>query len=244
MAERWKLERGLPPVVLRSAPDGSATLYGRFANAGEWAEIKSRAEGHFLESVSQRAFAVSIHENRDHIRCLFHHGLDPSIGTKPLGVIRNLEGDTSYEVDLFDADYVNSLIPGLKTNQYGASFRCKVLADEIEPSPPRTSWNPDGIPLVKIREATLVEFGPTPFPAYKGTTGTTAVRSSVPVRRESCGITDDLQPDERWVTRSKPGQPGVIERERVNVGEPASWEGHDRGEWWRIRTPDRGWQLA
>jgi hypothetical protein len=133
----WKLERGLPPVRLRSMPDGGTVLYGRFVAAGEWTEIKSRDEGHFFETTNSRAFAVSIHANRDQIRCLYHHGLDPAIGTKPLGVIRQLDADSSYEVDLFDdADYVRSLVPGLRASQYGASFRCRPIKDEIEPHPP------------------------------------------------------------------------------------------------------------
>jgi phage head maturation protease len=232
----WKLETGLPAVRLRSNPDGGLTMYGRFIADGEWATINNQREGHFLEQTSTRAFAVSIHEDRDAIRCLFNHGQDPHCGLKPLGVIRELAGDSSYEVDLFaDAAYVQQLLPGLRSGQYGASFHARVIRDEIEPHPPRTSWNPDGIPQVRIVEARLREFGPTAFPAYRGTVATTSVRSSAPPAEQRVGITNDLAPNERWVTRSKPGCPGVYERQRVLDGELPSWEREMSRNWWYLR---------
>jgi phage head maturation protease len=237
----WLLERSPPAVRLRSNPDGSKTMFGRFVSAGEWAEIRSEREGHFLEQVSQRAFAVSIHNDRDTIRVLYHHGRDPFIGTRVLGTIRSLEPDTSYEVDLFDVDYARSLVPGLKAGVYGTSFWARVLRDEIEPKPQRTSWNPNRLPQVRIVKADLVEFGPTPTPAYKGTTATTSVRSSDPPAEHRVGITHDLATDERWVTRSKPGSPGVYERQRVRDGELASWEHEPDQPWWYLGDLPKPW---
>jgi hypothetical protein len=122
-----------------------------------------------------------------------------------------------------------------------------VIRDEIEPRPARSSWNPNGIPQVRLVEADLVEFGPTPFPAYKGAAA--AVRAEtdlLPVLRES-HCTSDLEPDEHWVTRAKPGCPGVIERQRVQGAELASWEGrHEEQPWWWLpETRDASeWMLA
>jgi phage head maturation protease len=228
----WKFPEKLPAVRMRSNADGGLTMFGRFISDGEWAEIRSEREGHFLEQTSLRAFSVSIHENRDRIRCIFHHGTDPYIGMRPLGVIRSLEADSSYEVDLFAVDYVRSLVPGLKAGQYGASFRCRVVRDEIEPHPQRSSWNPNRIPQVKIVQADLVEFGPTAFPAYSGTTA--AVRTGLPVLDAARGLGHGLEHGERWVTRDKPGAPGVIERERVLDGELASWEDEMSRNWWYL----------
>jgi phage head maturation protease len=91
-------------------------------------------EGHFLERVAPGAFANTIRENRDRIRCLFHHGRDPHIGNAVLGLIRTLEPDTTrYEVDLLDVDYNRRLIPGLKAGLYGASFRFSTIRDEVRP---------------------------------------------------------------------------------------------------------------
>jgi hypothetical protein len=88
---------------------------------------------------------------------------------------------------------------------------------------------------VRIVEADLVEFGPTPTPAYKGTLATTSVRSHDPPDEQHVGITHDLAPNERWVTRSKPGTSGaILQRERVTDGELASWE-RESDPWWLIR---------
>jgi phage head maturation protease len=239
----WKFAANLPAVRLRSNPDGGQTMFGRFVSDGEWALIRNEREGGpFLEQTSLRAFAVSILEDRDSIRCLFNHGQDPYCGLKPLGVIKRLETTTDYEVDLFhDADYVRGLIPGLRSRQYGASFHARVIRDEIEVKPRRTSWNPNGIPQVRIVEAQLREFGPCLFPAYAGTVATTNVRSSDPPDGQRVGIINDLAPGERWVTRSKPGSPGVIQRERVAEGELASWE-REPDPWWLLKDMPRPWR--
>jgi phage head maturation protease len=138
----------------------------------------SAKEGHFFESVAPTALEKTIAENRKHIRCLFHHGQDPMCGVKPLGPILSLEADTSYEVELLEADYVRALIPGIAANQYGVSFGFHVVKDDVTMHPRRSDWNPSGISQVTIREARLQEFGPTPFPADKG--------ANVAVRSELC----------------------------------------------------------
>jgi hypothetical protein len=109
--------------------------------------------------------------------------------------------------------------------------------------PRRSDWNPSGIPQVTIREARLQEFGPTPFPAYKG--ANVAVRtSSEPVRElahEFRGFAYLLGPRERLVTRAKPGCLGTIERERVFEGERASWEVDTEKPWWWLEDSDTRW---
>lgn len=158
-------------LKLRSAEDGEMpVLTGRFAAPGEWTEIKSVAEGHFFERMAPGAFEKTIKESKDRMRVLFHHGLDPFIGTAVLGPIRSLESDTSYEVPLLDTDYNQRLIPGLEAGLYGSSFKFDVVKEDPELSPKRSDWNPKGIPQVTITEARVVEFGPTPLPAYVGAT--------------------------------------------------------------------------
>jgi phage head maturation protease len=70
---------------------------------------------------------------------LFQHGSDPQIGDKPLGPIDQLrEDDTGayYEVPLLEASYVrDNVLPGLKAGLYGASFRFRVVREEINDDP-------------------------------------------------------------------------------------------------------------
>jgi phage head maturation protease len=199
-----------------------------------WTEIRSAAEGHFMESMAPTAFEKTIAQNRDRIRVLFHHGQDPRVGMQVLGPIERLEPDTTYEVPLFDTPEVRSLAPGLKAGQYGASFRFHVIKDELEQHPRRSDWNPKGIPQVTVTEARVQEFGPTPLPAYRGASA--SARSTREIVHELHDGAYRLGQEERWATRSKPGCRGVVERERVGADEPASWE-RDRNRtrpWWYL----------
>lgn len=166
-----------PGAELRAAPDedgDGTTLLGHFARFNEWTEIDSLWEGRFLERIAPGAFKKTFRESRDSIRVLFQHGRDPQIANKPLGPIRELREDDEgayYEVDLLEAPYVrDDLLPGLKAGLYGASFRFRVIREEINEKPKRSDANPDGIAERTIKEAEVMEFGPVTFPAYAGAT--------------------------------------------------------------------------
>ena len=156
--------------IVRSNESGMPVLHGRGAVYNEWTEIDSRVEGHFMERFGSGAFTKSISESRDKIRCLFNHGQDPSIGMKPLGVITDLserDDGVHYEVELLDTDYNRSLVPGLQAGLYGSSFRFGITNKSDER---KRVTNAKGILERTIREAYMRELGPTPFPAYGGTT--------------------------------------------------------------------------
>jgi HK97 family phage prohead protease len=146
------------------------TLNGHFAVFNRWTEIDSPFEGHFLEQVAPGAFTKTFAEGRKNMRCLVNHGHDPRVGMMPLGPIRTLEEDTEgayYEVDLLDTSYNRDLVPGLKAEQFGASFRFQIRREEFSQHPERTDHNPGGIPESIIREAKVKEFGPVTFPQYE-----------------------------------------------------------------------------
>jgi HK97 family phage prohead protease len=176
-APRENLVRGIWPIEFRSksrATDGTqgdslGTLFGHFAVFNRWTKIDSLWEGEFMESIKPGAFRKTIQENGQAVRCLFSHGMDYVAGDKPLGPIRALTEDKEgayYEVDLMDTSYNRDLLPGLKANLYGASFRFRAIKEDFDFKPGTTDWNPEGIPARQVQEAELFEFGPTPFPAY------------------------------------------------------------------------------
>lgn len=155
---------------VRDGDNGMPVLHGRGAVYDEWTEINSRVEGHFMERFAPGAFAKTIREQRDRIRCLFNHGQDPSIGMKPLGPITDLaeRGDgIHYEVQLLDTDYNRSLVPGLRAGLYGSSFRFGIVRKE---DIRKGVSNAKGVLERTITEAYIRELGPTPFPAYGNTT--------------------------------------------------------------------------
>jgi len=161
-----------PGVEIRSDGDGKPpTMFGHFAVFNTWTEIDSMWEGNFMESLAPGAFRKSFRpENRDGIKVLFQHGMDPQIGDKPLGRHTDLREDevgAYYEVPLLDARYVREDIqPGLEADLYGASFRFRVMREDIQKEPKPSDSNPKGLPERTIREVELFEFGPVTFPAY------------------------------------------------------------------------------
>lgn len=163
----------MPGAELRTAEDGTRTLAGHFSVFNEWTEINSVYEGRFMERVAPGAFSKTFQENGRNIKVLFDHGHDPSIGNKPLGPIRSLTEDergAAYEVDLLDTAYVRELIPALENGLLGASFRFRVVREDVNKNAERSDHNPNGLPERTIREAAVAEFGPVTFPAYAGAT--------------------------------------------------------------------------
>lgn len=174
---RDDLFRALPTSIelvrSESDPDAMPTLTGRFAVFNEFTEINSMWEGNFMERIAPGAFRKTIKENRAGMRVLFNHGQDPQIGDKVLGPIGDLREEADgayYEVPLFDTSYNRDLIPGLEAGVYGASFRFKVMREEIVDNPKPSDANPHGLPERTIKEALVREFGPVTFPAYAGAT--------------------------------------------------------------------------
>lgn len=152
---------------------GLGTLTGHFAVFDVWTEINSIFEGRFLERIAPRAFKKTFRESRDRIRVLFQHGYDPQIGDKPLGPIDELHEDdigAFYEVPLLDTSYNRDLLPGLDAGLYGASFRFRVINEDLNHDPGESEDNPQGLPERTIREAQVMEFGPVTFPAYPDAT--------------------------------------------------------------------------
>jgi HK97 family phage prohead protease len=162
------------PIEVRSAGDaGGDVMFGHFAVFNRWTEIASAWEGNFLERIAPGAFTDTFATRGSQIRVLYDHGHDPQIGNKPLGVVRAMGEDkvgASYEVEMFDASYVNDLKPAIRAGQLGASFRFRPdqVTDVDTPKPSRD--NPKGLPERTIDRATLYEFGPVTFPAYPDAT--------------------------------------------------------------------------
>jgi HK97 family phage prohead protease len=172
---RDNIVRALPdtPQLRDDAGDGMPTMLGHFAVFGRWTEIRSMWEGNFMESIDPGAFRKTFRELGKRIRVLLEHGRDPQAGNKPLGMPDELrEDDTGayYESELFDADYVRAIVPGLKAGAYGSSFRFAVIKDRWNKKPEPSDTNPRGLPEVVRTELAVPEFGPVTFPAYADAT--------------------------------------------------------------------------
>lgn len=180
---RDMLFRSAPLVELRAADedgddDALPTMFGHFCVFNVWTEIKSWYEGNFLERLAPGCCKKTFREHRGSIRPLFQHGFDPYIGDKPLGPVDDLrETETGgyYEVPLIDTPYNAELLPGLRRNLYGTSFRFRVVREEFVREPGVSEHNPRGLPERTLKEIEVLEFGPVTFPAYPEATA--SVRS-------------------------------------------------------------------
>jgi phage head maturation protease len=108
-------------------------------------------------------------------RVLLEHGND-AIGNRPLGppdVLRE-DGEGAYfEVPLVDG-VPEQVVSALRADLYGASFRFRVMREEVVDEPGRSAHNPDNLQERTLREVKVMEFGPVAFPAYAEATAKVA----------------------------------------------------------------------
>lgn len=175
---------GTAPLTLADAPagpprettgtSGIATMTGRFAVWRTWTVINGEGPP-YLEQFDPSSMDATIRDNRASMRVMFQHGRDPVVGQKSLGSISRLKPDSvgaAYAVDLFDTSYNRDLIPGLRANMYGASFSFAIMREQVRERPPKSDYNPRGIPERKVIVARVREFGPVAWPAYASATAT------------------------------------------------------------------------
>lgn len=166
---------------IRAAEDGN-TLVGYAAVFNEPTTIDSW-EGQFIEQIAPGAFRKTLKERGDQIKVLFNHGMDPSIGDKPLGK-PSVQKEDSYglavECPLDDTSYNLDIKALLRSGALdGMSFRMSVVNDKW--TYPADGEN--GLPVRTITEIRLYEWGPVTFPAYAATQA--GVRSHAPVAFEA-----------------------------------------------------------
>jgi HK97 family phage prohead protease len=159
-------------------PDSLGRLVVRFSPFDTWYEISSWWEGDFMERTRRGAFAKTMRESGETVKCLFDHGYDPTIGNKALCMPDDLREDADSAVlegELFDTTYCRDLLPGLRAGAYGSSFKFRVIKEEWDDEPEASEHNPKGLPERTITEVRLFEAGPVCWPASP--TATAGVRS-------------------------------------------------------------------
>lgn len=150
----------------RVVGEGPGTLVG-YAAVFDVETIIDSWEGKFRERIRPGAFARSLRERGDRVKLQFDHGLDPSIGSKPLGRIEELREDAIglyVKAPLDDTSFARDIAEMLRSGALdGMSFRFSVREE---------AWDrPAGqLPLRTIVEANLFEVSVVTFPAYEATT--------------------------------------------------------------------------
>jgi HK97 family phage prohead protease len=239
------------PTFKRAQGDAPAqpVLEGHFVVFNEWTEINSMFEGRFMEQFAPGSAKKTLRERGDQIRCLFQHGYDPYVGDKPLGPFSDLSEDETgvyYAVPLLDTRYNSELIPGLEAGVYGASFRFRVLREEIVEEPGVSDHNPNGLPERTVKEFALFEGGPVTFPAYA--TATAGLRSVTDefalerLARQPDRLREMVEAREDHVSPVSPEPVPSSEEEPVGLADPAEVdvEGEDEDEPTDLPEPVEG----
>ena len=203
MRERTAATGSLALVESSDTAGEGKTLTGVFSPFSTWQEIRSPAEGHFLERIAPGAFTKTIAKSGSRVKLLLSHGHDVQLGTMLLGRIDRLYEDSSaarYEATLFSG-LPEILLEGLKSGLYGSSWRGEIIKEHFEPRPGRSLTNPKGLAESTILELRLVDVGPTSTPAYVASTaGLRAVEARADVELEDDGELSSwyLEPDQPW----------------------------------------------
>ena len=171
-------------ALVESADDEVAgtgqTLTGTAAVFDEWQEVFDPIEGHILERISPRAFAKTLSENRGRVPILLDHGKHPQLGSMTLGTLRSVTADATglrYVAELHRG-LPELLREGLKSGQYGSSFRARAIKSVYNRRPAPSARNPEGIVEVTRTELQLKDISPTSVPAYRSTSA--RLRTALP----------------------------------------------------------------
>lgn len=174
LSSRMRLVRGpVAEVELQEAPGKKKgrLLAGIMVPFGQWTEINSLIEGHFVETFLPGSLDKTFRESRDRMRCILYHGKSGTgLGKMPIGSIVSLRTDEKaayYEVELFEG-LPQVLIEGLEQGEYGTSVKYELIVPDYRSRPPKSEHNPKGLDELRVVEAKVIEFGPTPFPVYEG----------------------------------------------------------------------------
>lgn len=165
VAPRDDLIRAVLRDESRAAVSDGRTMTGYPIVFDQWTEIHGW-EGDFKERIAPGAVKRTLRNNADQVKVLFNHGMDPSIGDKPLGRASVLKADdvgVYLEVPLSRTSYNDDLLALIEDGAIdGMSFRFSVVQEE---------WNAPkrGLPERTITELKLFEVGPVTFPAYEAT---------------------------------------------------------------------------
>jgi len=165
---------------VRSADAASGSL-GRITGYASkfdvWSTITERDSTggivRYLERVQPGAYAAASTRDPSGIRVLHSHGHDSLIGSRPIATLDTLTEDSTglrYAGRLLDTIAGREVAPMLAAGVLGSSYRFRIDDQAWDDHPGQSSHNPTGLPERTIRAATVIEVGPTPFPAQTVTT--------------------------------------------------------------------------
>ena len=233
-----------PAAMSFREEEGATVIEGRMMPYGEWTEVRSRIEGHFLERFAAGSLAKTMVERATKIRAMWEHGLDNVLGRQTIADIDELRDEPDgayYRATLLDG-IPKLLVSGLRRGLYGSSVRFEPIKWDRARFPKRSEQNPLRLPEHTIREALVKEFSITPFPVYAGATA--RVRSLTDEIAAKQLLGDPVRLLEFLNGTGERHEPPHSEREEPHQQAPAeSRRTQPAHDYLRPEEDDRSWML-
>lgn len=131
-------------------------------------------QGHYLEVIDRTSFNRTLSHGIDTVGFFYHHGLTlhgtPSdLGSVPIGSPLDIRPDARglLTVTRFNrSDLAEAVLEAIRSGDVkGYSFRGKIFKSNPSKVPKVTRSG--GLPTIRRTELGLMEYGPTPTPAYR-----------------------------------------------------------------------------
>lgn len=183
-APRTELYRKAQPLEF----PGTGNDFSGYAAVFRTPTVINSWEGHFIEQFEHGAFRDSLAKRSDRVKFFWDHGLDPSIGQKPIGTIKTLVEDERglrVEATMLDRPYAQDIAEAIRAGALdGMSFKFSVVRDD---------WDESGdLPVRTVKQANLHEVSVVSFPAYEATqAGIRSVEAYELWRTRAATLTDN-----------------------------------------------------
>lgn len=159
-------------IVSRAKGGDGRTVTAYAAVFGQPAEIQDR-DGHYHEQIAPGAFAAGLRDRRWPVIVTYNHaktlaGTPSDLGSVPIGRPIDIREDSKglLTVTRYNSgDYADQILGAIQAGSLtGMSFTGQF--QRSEPEPPYIRGRDGRLPLVTRRQINLLEYGPTPIPAY------------------------------------------------------------------------------
>lgn len=212
---RWRAVELDDMEILDRAKGGDGRTVTAYAAVFDTpAEIRDQ-DGHYLERNAPTVFDKSLSERRDRISVFYHHGKTlygtPSErGSVPLGRPLEMRADSRglLTVTRYNkTPLAEEILEAIKSGSLrGMSFTGAFL--KSDPAGPYYARSDGSLVTVTRQEIALIEYGPTPTPAYDDAE-VVGVRSQAVQERERIEVTDPSTDDEQQGTTAADSTPAA-----------------------------------
>jgi hypothetical protein len=158
------------PATLIFRDQEDPEVEGPIVPYGQWSEVNSVIEGHFLERFAPGSLRKSLTESVSRVKGYFEHGRSQMFDRTPIMDIRR-----TWETDsapYYTAGLLKGLPEwmhdGIRKGLYGTSVGATPVQVSRDQSPQPSEHNPDGIEERTYTEVRVHDISLTPAPHYDG----------------------------------------------------------------------------